>query len=138
MDIIELNGEDERLYRTVARLVMNKKVLAYNHNYPFKTSAAHRWFVAMEKESGVTLGFLPIELVKGKATINNYWVSEDDHAVFKALLEEAARKIPAGTKIESVVQARHRGIFEKCGFRATGFWVKFAKMTYSADVQERL
>lgn len=38
MDIIKLKGEDKRLYELVAHLVMDEEVLAYNLNYPYKTS----------------------------------------------------------------------------------------------------
>ncbi|MFR4038051.1 MAG: hypothetical protein ACLTZT_09805 [Butyricimonas faecalis] len=73
MDIEKLHGTDPRLYQLVAPLVMSIPVLRYNNNYPFKTSAHHKWLVATDK--GVVQGFMPIDMKSTGACIDNYYVS---------------------------------------------------------------
>lgn len=68
MNIVKLNGEDDELYRRVARLVMDKDVLASNNNYPFKTSASHIWFVAYD-ENDTTTGFIPVAVRNRNASV---------------------------------------------------------------------
>ena len=126
MEIIKLEGEDRQLYGLVGHLVMNDGVLAYNLGYPFRTSPRHYWFVAVEK--GETLGFVPVRRQQGAAKINNYWVADDDAAVFAALLKEVARTLSADYAIESVTQTKHIPFFEKAGFSVAFLWKRYAKM----------
>jgi hypothetical protein len=126
MDVIKLEGEDKRLYYLVAHLVMNEDVLAYNLNYPYKTSPGYTWFVATDK--GDTLGFVPVKLEEGKAKINNYYVANDDAAVFSVLLKEVVRTLSADYEIESVTQLRHIPDFERNSFAVVLFWKRYAKM----------
>ncbi len=126
MEIIKLDGEDKRLYYLVAHLVMDEEVLAYNLNYPFRTSPKYLWFVAVE--NGETLGFVPVKLQDNEATINNYYVADDDSKVFAALLKEVARTLSADYLIESVTQIKHVPFFEKRGFSVAFHWKRFAKM----------
>lgn len=128
MEIIKLEGEDTRLYRLVAPLVMNEAVLAYNLNYPFRTDPGYLWFIAARKDSD-TLGFIPVKLGKNKkAKINNYYVADDDSEVFSALLQEIVRTLSADYGIESVTQLRHIPLFEQSGFSTILYWKKYAKM----------
>ena len=53
MEVIELEGEDKRLYDLVARLVMNPQVLRYNQNYPFRTSQEYRFLTAQVSQKRV-------------------------------------------------------------------------------------
>ncbi len=110
MDIIRLKGEDRQLYSLVAHLVMDEEVVSYNLNYPYKTSPDYVWVVAVDK--GVTLGFIPVRLEEGKARINNYYVADDDSAVFSALLKEIIKTFSSEFEIESVTQIRHIPEFE--------------------------
>jgi hypothetical protein len=126
MEIIKLTGEDQRLYYLVAHLIMNEKVLKYNLNYPYKTSDNYCWFVAVNE--GNTLGFIPTELKEGKATINNYYVADDDSKVFSKLLKEVIRELHADFVIESITQLRHIPDFEKCGFSIILRWKRYVKM----------
>lgn len=57
MEVVKLEGEDQRLYYLVGHLVMDETVLAYNLNYPYKTSPEYFWFVAIDGKSN-TLGFM--------------------------------------------------------------------------------
>jgi hypothetical protein len=136
MEIIELAGDDKRLYLLTAHLVMDEEVVAYNLNYPFKTSSAYRWFIAVG--NGETLGFMPLKVGEGKAVINNYYVAQDDSAVFRALLGEVVRKIPAETEIESVTQTRHVKYFELSGFHIVLHWKRFVKMRAVGHGKERV
>ncbi|MDR0748733.1 MAG: hypothetical protein LBF62_04080 [Tannerellaceae bacterium] len=139
MDIIKLGGEDKRLYYLVAHLVMKEEVLAYNLNYPYKTSSAYRWFVATD--NGDTLGFIPVKLEEGKAKINNYYVADDDGAVLSALLTELVNTLSLDYEIESVTQLRHIPCFERNRFSVVLYWKRYAKMKVfkiASDEKERV
>lgn len=136
MDIIQLKGEDKRLYSLVAHLVMNEEVISYNLNYPYKTSSDYVWFLA--EDNGVTLGFVPVKLEEGKAKINNYYVVDDDSAVFSALLKEIINSLSSDFEIESVTQIRHIPDFEKGGFSVVLYWKRYVKMRVFRDEEERV
>ncbi|GHS99748.1 hypothetical protein FACS189421_10770 [Bacteroidia bacterium] len=126
MDIIQLEGEDQRLFYLVAHLAMKEEVLGYNLNYPYKTSSEYCWFIATDK--GNTLGFIPVKRKEGTAEINNYYVMDDDSAVFSALLKKIVSALSLDFKIESVTQIRHIPYFEQNGFSVTLYWKRYAKM----------
>ena len=134
MEVIRLDGEDKRLYYLVAHLVMNEEVLAYNLNYPFKTSPKYCWFVATE--NGETLGFVPVKLVDREAKINNYYVAGDDARVFAAMLKEVTRTLSSDYAIESVTQIKHIPFFEASGFSVAFLWKRYAKMQLLAKKDE--
>lgn len=136
MDIINLKGEDKQLYSLVAHLVMDEEVVSYNLNYPYKTSSDYVWFVATE--NGTTFGFVPVKLEEGKAKINNYYVTDDDSAVFSALLKEIIKELSSDFEIESVVQIRHIPEFEKNGFAIVLYWKRYVKMKVFRDEEERV
>ena len=126
MEIVKLGGKDERLYHLVAHLVMDEDVLAYNLNYPYKTSPDYRWYIGTENES--TIGFIPVKLDRNKAIINNYYIADDDSVVLSALLKEVIQTLRADFDIEAVVQIRHLPTFEKCGFPTLLHWKRYVKM----------
>jgi hypothetical protein len=136
MEIVRLNGEDQQLYYLVGHLVMNETVLKYNLNYPYKTSDNYCWFIAIE--GGNTLGFIPIEMKNGKATINNYYVADDDSRVFSMLLKEVVRVLLPDFEIESVTQIRHIPDFERNGFSIVLRWKRFVKMKAFGNEKKRL
>lgn len=127
MEVIKLEGEDQRLYYLVGHLVMDETVLAYNLNYPYKTSSEYFWFVAIDEKSN-TLGFIPVKLKEGKAVINNYYIADDDRNVFSVLLKEVINFLLHDYEIESVTQTRHISNFEQCGFSVVLYWKRYAKM----------
>lgn len=138
MNIAKLNGEDDELYRRVARLVMNKDVLASNNNYPFKTSANHVWFVAYD-DNDTTTGFIPVTVRNRNATINNYYVADDDMDTLHELLDRITADMHQNFAILSVTQRQHIPTFRKCGFTTMFEWEKYVKMIYNADsTKERL
>ncbi|WP_019538850.1 hypothetical protein [Proteiniphilum acetatigenes] len=136
MDIVQLKGKDKQLYSLVAHLVMDEEVIGYNLNYPYKTSSDYVWFVATE--NGITLGFIPVKLEEGKAKINNYYVADDNSAVFSALLKEIIKVLSSDFEIESVVQIRHIPEFEKNGFAVVLYWKRYVKMKVFWDEEERV
>jgi len=136
MEIIKLDGEDQRLYYLVAHLIMNEKVLEYNLNYPYKTSQEYRWFIATDETN--TLGFIPVKLKEKKAIINNYYVADDDKEVFSMLLKEIIRELLPDFEIESVTQIRHIPYFEQNGFSITLYWKRYAKMKVLPNEKECL
>ncbi|MDR1368997.1 MAG: hypothetical protein LBJ72_02550 [Dysgonamonadaceae bacterium] len=136
MEIIRLDGEDQRLYYLVAHLVMNEEVLKYNLNYPYRTSSGHCWFIAVDE--GSTLGFIPVELKEGKAIINNYYVADDDSKVFSMLLQEIVLTLQFDFEMESVTQLRHISDFEQNGFSIVYYWKRYVKMKVFGNGKERL
>lgn len=133
MEVIKLEGEDQRLYSLIAHLVMDKKVLAYNLNYPFRTSPDYYWFIATNK--GDTLGFIPVELKEkpqegnvGKAVINNYYVADDDSNVFSILLKETVWALLPDFELDSIVQKQHIPFFEQNHFSIVVYWTRYVKM----------
>lgn len=136
MNIIQLNGEERQLYDSVAHLVMNKEVLAFNNNYPFKTSSDHTWFIATEDHR--TIGFIPVELKSNKAVINNYYIEDDDNQTLTALLNEIVNSSRYSYPIESVTHTRHMRLFEKHGFSVMLHWEKYVKMRYADAEKKRL
>lgn len=134
MEIVKLEGKDQRLYHLIAHLVMDEKVLAYNLNYPYKTSPDYRWYIATE--NGDTVGFIPVKLDGDKATINNYYIADDDSAVLSDLLKEIIQTLGAAFDIEAIVQIRHIPTFEKCGFPTVLYWKRYVKMKIDKPVPE--
>ncbi|MDR3117896.1 MAG: hypothetical protein LBU44_00475 [Mediterranea sp.] len=126
VDIIKVTGEDPLLYELVGPLVMNEDVLAYNLNYPFRTSSSFLWFIAIG--NGHTLGFIPVKLGRSKAKINNYYVADDDNEVFSALLQEINAALLEEYELEAITQLRHVPEFEKNGFTIALNWKRYAKM----------
>ena len=137
MEVIKLEGEDRQLYYLVGHLVMDEVVLAYNLNYPYKTSSEYCWFVAIDEKSD-TLGFIPVKLNDGKAIINNYYVADDDSVVFSALLKEVTYSLLADYEIESITQMRHIPDFERCGFSVVLHWKRYVKMRAFKDEKKRI
>ena len=82
MKVIQLKGLDTDLYPLIGPLVMNPKVLKANNNYPFKTTANHQWYIAVNDQEEV-MGFLPVENKKSTSVINNYYLKEDDGELLK-------------------------------------------------------
>ena len=126
MVIIQLDGEDLRLYYLVAHLVMDEEVLTYNLKYPFPTSPKHCWFVAVE--DGNTLGFIPVKLAEEQAKISNYYIADDDTKVLKRLLRHVIKILSTDYELESVTHLRHTEEFGKCGFSLEYQWTNLVKM----------
>jgi hypothetical protein len=137
MEIVQLNGDDEQLFGLVMHLTMDKSVLKYNLNYPFKTSENYVWFIAVE--DGNTLGFIPAEQRDGKAIINNYYIGGDDSRVFSMLLKETVRVLLPDFILEAIAQVRHIPDFEQCGFAVVYPWKRYAKMQlFRKDEEKRV
>lgn len=126
MEVIKLDGDDHRLYYLVAHLVMDETVLAYNLNYPYKTSPEYRWYIA--SKDGKTLGFLPVRCREGRGIINNYYVVDDDLTVFALLIRDVMWELSADYSIEAVVHLRHEKIFTANGFIVNLWWKRYARM----------
>ena len=131
-----MTGDDQRLYYLVAHLVTDEKVLKYNLNYPFKTSDSYCWFIAVEE--GNTLGFIPVKLQDGKATINNYYIDGDDSKVFSMLLKEVVRELQPDFIIDSITQVRHIPDFEQSGFSILLRWKRYVKMRVFRNEKKRV
>lgn len=136
MEILELKGDDDRLYAAVARLVMDKDVLSYNLNYPFRTDGNFRWFIA--RENSEAIGFVPVKITKSQAVINNYYAAEDDSRLLEQMLSSVIGSLSDGFELEAVCHTRHIRQFEHCGFSVVHYWKRYAKMKIYSDGDERL
>ncbi|MEG2238658.1 MAG: hypothetical protein RRX93_04450 [Bacteroidales bacterium] len=129
MKIIQFTGTDPSLYRLMAPLVMNAEVLRQNNNYPFKTSPQYTWFIAQENNS--IKGFMPVECRNNqKYIINNYYLSEDNLLVLKALLEQVHFSFAGKLDLEAVVFRQHTDVFQAAGFFPIKTWKLYVKMEY--------
>lgn len=126
VQIVKLNGVDRRLYKLVAPLVMNPKILKANNNYPFKTTAEFVWFVAVDGKKVV--GFVPMEQRGKVVIINNYYVEEDQEDVLFLLLTDSVAAFAGEKPLEAVVQVKHQETFEKQGFVVEKVWKQYVKM----------
>lgn len=132
MTIEILEGQSDRLYSLVAPLVMDRNVLRQNNHYPFWTSPAHTWFVALNNRNEV-MAFFPLEVnAKGEAKINNYYMTKARKAVFEALIQEIVAFCRRRYTLSAVVLMQHKALFEAVGFQSTKEWRLYVKMEYSS------
>lgn len=136
MTIEIVDGQSERLYSLVAPLVMKRSVLRQNNNYPFWTSPAHIWFIALDNKKEVC-AFFPVELTKkGEAKINNYYMAGVEKEVFRPLIKEIIAFCRRKYTLHAVVLIQHKDIFKAAGFRTTKEWKLYAKMEYGRKKRE--
>lgn len=128
MRIEKLGGTEERLYQLVAPLVMKPSVLRQNNNYPFKTSAHHVWFVALEGDE--VAGFVPVEVKGQSVVINNYHITGEDQEILASMLQEVVRNFAGECKLQSITHTRHMSVFQESGFYVTRTWKLYVKMEY--------
>ena len=129
MEITICKGTDPYLYQWVGPLVMDKAVIKYNNNYPFKTAENYAWHIAFE--GGQVLGFVPMELRKTRAIFNNYYVAKDSPEVLEALLRHV-KDTYGMSPIEVVAHTRHAELFQRNGFEPFITWKKYVKLMYVA------
>lgn len=130
MTIEILEGQSDRLYSLVAPLVMDRNVLRQNHNYPFWTSPAHTWFVALNQKNEI-MAFFPLEVnARKEAKINNYYMTRARKVVFQALIKEIVAFCRRKYTLTAVVLMQHKELFETVGFQSTKEWRLYAKMEY--------
>ncbi|MCQ4872175.1 MULTISPECIES: hypothetical protein [Odoribacteraceae] len=129
MNIEKLHGTDPRLYELVAPLVMSIPVLRQNNNYPFKTSANHKWLVATEGDE--VKGFMPVEIKKAGACIDNYHVPGDNSTLLAALIDFAKKEFTENQPLFVVSHARDAEVFRTNGFTVFKEWKLYVKMVYS-------
>ena len=130
MTVEILEGQSARLYKLVAPLVMSRKVLHYNHDYPFWTSPDHIWFVAIDKKK--VIGFFPVEvkLTKKTAKINNYYMAVKEDGLFPIIVHEIMKFCRRKYKLQSLALMQHKAMFEGLGFSAVKEWKLYVKMEY--------
>ena len=114
MQIKQLHGTEEELYRLVAPLVMDPVVLKQNYNFPFRTSVRFEWLVALGEEEEV-LGFLPTECKRTERVINNYYVKGKEAEILSALLTVAV-KVFEDRVLAAVVFKEDVDTFRSLGF----------------------
>ncbi|WP_298073119.1 hypothetical protein [uncultured Bacteroides sp.] len=126
--ILEFEGLDAALYPCVGPLVMNPAVLKQNYNFPFRTTQAFRWFVAVDDDE-VVVGFIPVERRRSGWIINNYYIKERDNTVLVALLQ---RIIDVASEekhtLVSISFLEDRDVFREQGFEEVNVWKRYVKM----------
>ena len=125
-EIIQLGGTDEELYRRVAPLVMNPKVLKQNYNFPFRTSEHFSWLIALEGEQVV--GFIPLEHRKSESVINNYYVKEKSQETLKLLIDRVIADFGNETPLTAISFLDDEELFREAGFEAEKRWTRYVKM----------
>lgn len=132
IQIIQLKGKDKHLYRLLAPMVMDPKVIRANNNYPFKTGEEYVWFIALRDKEVV--GFVPVEQKSGKkAVINNYYVNAEDaerEEILSRLLPVITKEFgPENWLLNSVTLIQDKEIFEKFEFISMDKkWTRYVKM----------
>lgn len=126
MEIVQLGGTDKKLYQLVAPLVMNPKVLKQNYNFPFRTTEAFTWFIALENDE--ILGFIPLENKKKYSIINNYYVKNKSNDVLELLLAKVINVIGETKELVAVSFVEDKDIFLKQGFVEEKKWTRYIRM----------
>lgn len=132
IQIIQLKGKDKHLYRLLAPLVMDPEVIRANNNYPFKTSEAYVWYIAVDKKEVV--GFVPVEQkASNKAIINNYYIKaenkEREELLSLLLTAIIADFGPEKWFLNSVTLVQDKETFEKFEFASMEKkWTRYVKM----------
>ncbi len=126
IEIKQLHGTEEELYRLVAPLVMNPAVLKQNYNFPFRTSEHFQWFVGLDGE-GQVAGFVPVECKRTEYVINNYYVRGKDPDVLSALLARVLQAFP-DKWLAAVSFVEDAELFSSLGFVAEKTWTRYVKM----------
>lgn len=126
IEIKQLHGTEEELYRLVAPLVMNPAVLKQNYNFPFRTSEHFQWFVGLDGE-GQVAGFVPVECKRTEHVINNYYVRGKDPDVLSALLACVLQAFP-DKWLAAVSFVEDAELFSSLGFVAEKTWTRYVKM----------
>lgn len=128
--IEKVQGEEQRLYDLVAKLVMSRDVLKQNNHYPFWTSEKHVWFIARNEKDAVN-GFFPVEISTRTAKINNYYVQEKNTSLMHRLIRDVIRTYEKEKNIRAVVLIQHVPVFEKLGFVPVRELRRYSIMEYN-------
>lgn len=130
--VIQLQGTDANLYERVAPMVMNPKIINYNHGYPFKTGEKFIWFIALSDEE--IIGFMPVEEKGREWVINNYYVNpSNEKKGFNSLLKAVCQLETKGKDLSAVVQTMHKPYFSDYGFKSQKEWKVYLKMTRTSQ-----
>lgn len=127
-EVLKFEGTDEQLYRMVAPLVMDPKVLKQNNNFPFRTGKNFTWFVATDGQE--VKGFMPVEQKREGWLINNYYVQNHDAAVLSKLLKTVVKAWNKETPLHAVVLVKDQPLFEELHFTPLIVWTRYVKMSY--------
>ncbi|MGN0232473.1 MAG: hypothetical protein ACI4A8_09740 [Muribaculaceae bacterium] len=130
MEIVVLNGTDNRLYQLVAPLTMNVDAIKYNNGYPFKTDDTYVWHLAIGDDGKVS-AFMPVRYYGHSMYIDNYFISGDSDELLQQLLESVL-SMHEKWNVCFMAHNRHAKTVEAKGFVAIKHFVKYVKMEYCA------
>lgn len=126
IQILQLKGTEAKLYKLVAPLVMDPKVLRMNYNFPFRTSEKFVWFVALNGNK--VLGFVPVEQKRIECVINNYYTENKDKEVLRLLLENVLDAMKQQLLISAISFLEDAEMFAQLGFKEEKRWTRYVKM----------
>lgn len=138
IEVIQLKGTEPRLYKHVAPLVMDPKVIHYNQGYPFKTSPNYIWFLAFSSPRKIS-GFFPVEHRGGQWIINNYYVAPTgkEQETFQALLEAVKTFAADQQEVTAIVQTPHKDYFTAYAFKPVKEWKAYLKMRLNEQTEHQ-
>lgn len=128
MNIIRLEGTDNRLYPLIGPLVMNPAVIRQNNNYPFKTSKNHIWYIAVSDQN--VIGFIPLKRKGTSCHIDNYYIQGDNPDTINELLRQLIEDLKPETVLTALVHKRHIDLFTEYRFQTEKEWTLYDKMEY--------
>lgn len=128
MQILQLQGTETELYRLVAPLVMNPKVIKQNLNFPFRTAEHFVWFVAVAEDEEEVLGFLPVECKRLEQVINNYYVQGKNAELLEQLVQAAVDALGEEGDMAAVSFLADEQIFARQGFVEEKRWTNYVRM----------
>lgn len=135
MNITTCKGDDPSLFHWIGNLVLNKSVLKYNNNFPFKTDGLYTWFIAHDDTR--VLGFMPVDQRKSRYVINNYYLANDDAEVLVTLLKHVMDTYQdISVPLDAVAHKRHAEFFKKRGFQPVVVWSKYVRLVHAPRKKE--
>ena len=136
VEIRQLAGRANELYRLVAPVVMDPAVIKQNLGYPFRTSDRYCWYVALG-EGECVLGFIPVEVRRASAIINNYYIAGHDPAVLSALLQAVVETVDSRLELLSLtVMGDDVEVFSQQGFVPYLVLKKYVKMRWAGNAED--
>ena len=135
IEIRQLAGRASELYHLVAPVVMDPAVIKQNLGYPFRTSDRYCWYVALG-EGECVLGFIPVEVRRASAIINNYYIAGHDPAVLSALLQAVVETVDSRLELLSLtVMGDDVEVFSQQGFVPYLVLKKYVKMKWMGNAE---
>ncbi len=127
MEVIVLQGTENRLYELVARLVMDPDVLRQNNNYPFKTTPKYTWHVCIENDE--VIGFMPVKPTSGGIYLDNYYIRDNNPDILSRLIDNILSV--SDQTVTILCRKKHTELLRQRGFVTCTIFAQYNKMQYA-------